>query len=88
MQVKCTNVMAREINAQMKKDKRFFGCIAKCQRGVNFLGINEKIITIYYPYEWYACPRDLNDYDLLRIFKSSDRTYNGFFADLLDDIEI
>ena len=88
MKVKCTNVMAREIMAQMGKDNRFSGYIVKCQRGTDFWGFEKKVITIYYPANYYAIPRDLDDYDLLRIFKKSDRTYNGFFADLLDDIEI
>ena len=80
--------MACEINAQMKKDSRFDGYVAKCQRGTDFWGFEKKVITIYFPSEYYACPRDIDDYDLLRIFKDSDRTYNGFFTDLLDDIEI
>ena len=88
MKIKCTNVFAKELNGLFKSNPLFNGYNAVCQRGTDFWGFEKKVITIYYPANYYACPRDLDDYDLLRIFKQSDKTYNGFFADLLDDIEI
>jgi hypothetical protein len=88
MKVKCTKVLAKELNKRFKERDGFKGYNAVCQSGMDFWGVEKKVITIYYPAEHYAFPRDLDDYDLLRIFKESDRTYNGFFSDLLDDIEI
>ena len=45
-------------------------------------------IMIYYPAEFYAVPRALSTRELNRIFRSSDKTADGLFAAILDEIEI
>jgi hypothetical protein len=88
MRVQATKTMAAEINKFFKTVEKFNGYFAKWKKSVDFWGYENNIITIYYPYEFFAMPNELDTNDLLRIFKNSNKTYNGFFEKLLDEIEI
>jgi hypothetical protein len=88
MQVKVSKVLTKELNKRFKERDGFKGYNAVCQSGMDFWGIEKKVITIYYPANYYAFPRDLDDNDLLRVYKDSDKTFDGFFGSLLDFVEI
>lgn len=47
-----------------------------------------RAIKIYYPDNYYATPRYLTSRDLVRVFRKSDKTFNGFMKDLYDDIAV
>ena len=47
-----------------------------------------QVIKITYPPECFAVPQYLTTKDLARIFRNSDRSYNGFFEALRDYIAI
>ena len=47
-----------------------------------------KVIKIVYPCEYYANPRYLTSNDLRSVYASSDKTYDGFFREVLKEIEI
>ena len=53
----------------------------------NFLTNKFKVITVEYPADYYACNKYLTTNDLLKCFKKSDKTYNGFIAEVKDEIE-
>lgn len=88
MQVKCTKVLAKELNKRFNAIDGFADYVAAVEWVWDYWEGSKKVITIYYPANYYAYPRNIDDSDLLRIFKQSDKTYNGFFADLLDYVEI
>lgn len=88
MRVQATKTMTAEINKFFKTVEKFNGYRAIFKKYVDFWGYEKNIISICYPYNYYAMPNDLDDKELLRIFKNSDKTYNGFFEKLLDEIEI
>ena len=47
-----------------------------------------RVIKIVYPPEYFAMPRYLTSNDLVKIFKKSDKTYNGFMRELMDEIAL
>ena len=46
------------------------------------------VLKVTYPTEYYACPQYLTTNDLIKVFRKSDKTFNGFFNDLVQAIEI
>ena len=46
------------------------------------------VLKISYSAEYYAIPKYLTSYSLLRIYRRSDKTFNGFFNKLFEEIEI
>jgi hypothetical protein len=47
-----------------------------------------KVIRITYPAECYAPPRYITTQDLNRVFRHSDRTYDGFFREIRNEYAI
>ena len=45
-------------------------------------------IKVIYPDEYYSMPRYLTTYDLVKIFRRSDKTMTGFIQAVKDEIEI
>lgn len=88
MKVKCTKVMATEINKHFKNNSKYNGYEAYISKTYDFFDGDIQVIKISYPYNFYACDAILDDSDLLKIYKKSDKTYNGFFATLLEEVEI
>jgi hypothetical protein len=88
MQVKVTKVLAKELNKRFKKVEGFTDYIAVVEWAWDYWEGSKKVITIYYPPKYYAYPRNINDNDLLRVYKDSDKTFDGFFESLLDFVEI
>ena len=88
MRVQATKTMAMEINKHFKAIERFKGYKAVCHKGYDFWGCEKQVITIYYPYEYYAFPQDYCTEDLVKVFKQSDKTYEGFFEKLLEVVEV
>lgn len=100
MRVQATKTMAREI----KKQTGFSATLEKFSPEryeviVDYdLLANEEdynwgdrlfsAIRIDYPAEFYAIPRYLSTRDLRRIFRESDKTFNGFFEAVKNAIEI
>lgn len=73
--------------------------IANYRRNVNcFEDINSidydrknqrfKVFRLTYPYEYYAMPQYITTADLIRIFKKSDRTLQGFVNAFYREYEI
>ena len=46
------------------------------------------VLKVTYPADYYACPQYLTTNDLIKVFRKSDKTFNGFFSDLVQAIEI
>lgn len=46
------------------------------------------VLKVTYPADYYACPQYLTTNDLIKVFRKSDKTFNGFFSDLVQEIEI
>lgn len=46
-----------------------------------------KAIRIEYPAEYFAMPRYLSTYDLHRVYKHSDGSFEGFFKALEEEVE-
>ena len=53
----------------------------------DFLKDRFKVIKVIYPADYYACNKYLTTNDLLKCFKKSDKTYNGFIAEVKNEIE-
>lgn len=53
----------------------------------NFITNKFKVIKVVYPSSYYALPKYLTTNDLLRLFLKSDKTYNGFIAEIKNEIE-
>lgn len=47
-----------------------------------------KVIKVVYPYDYYACPQYLTSSDLRILYSNSDKTYDGFFGEILKWIEV
>lgn len=47
-----------------------------------------KVISVWYPAEYYALPKQLSTTDLEYSYKRSNRTWDGFIQSLRQDIEI
>ena len=54
----------------------------------NYETLQFKVLRIVYNSELYACDRYLTTNDLVRIFRNSDKTYEGFKSELLGYLEI
>ena len=54
----------------------------------NYETLQFKALRIAYKSEFYACDRYLTTNDLVRIFRNSDKTYEGFKSELLECLEI
>jgi hypothetical protein len=88
MQVKVSKVLTKELNKRFKASDGFKGYFAEVRKAWDFWEGEKQVITIYYPENYYACPRDIDNGDLLRVYKDSDKTFDGFFGSLLDFVEI
>ena len=88
MRVQATKTMARAINDFFRTSDKFKKYTATAEKRVDLWGDEKSFITIFYPAEFYAFPRDLYDGDLLRIFRHSDGSLAGFMDALADEIEI
>ena len=47
-----------------------------------------RVISIVYPPEFYATPRHLTTIDIVKIFKRTDKTFNGLMQGIIDEIAI
>lgn len=47
-----------------------------------------RVISIIYPPEFYAMPRHLTTIDIVKIFKRTDKTFNGLMQGIADEIAI
>lgn len=47
-----------------------------------------RAIKIVYPSEYYAMPQYLTSAALVKIFRKTDKTFNGFMSAVLDEISI
>ena len=56
----------------------------------DYLPASDKMraIKIVYPVEYYAMPRYLTSAALVKLFRRSDKSYNGFMREVLDEISI
>ena len=88
MQVKCTKVLAKELNRRFKRRDGFGGYFATVEKAWDFWEGEKQVIRVYYPENYYACPRDIDNSDLMRVYKDSDKTFDGFFDTLLDSVEV
>lgn len=46
-----------------------------------------KTIRVAYPNDYYACDKYLTTNDLVKCYKNSDKTFNGFMQSLANEIE-
>lgn len=46
------------------------------------------VIEVCYPYDYYACNKYLTTKDLHKIYKQSDKTYNGFMQTFFECVEV
>ena len=46
-----------------------------------------KVLAISYPEDYYACDKYLTTKDLLKCFRNSDKTLNGFMQEIANEIE-
>lgn len=88
MQVKCTKVLAKELNKRFKEREGFKGYFATVQNAWDYWQGEKQVITIYYPENYYACPRDIDNNDLMRVYRDSDKTFDGFFDLLVERVEV
>lgn len=56
----------------------------------DYLPASDKMraVKIVYPVEYYAMPRYLTSAALVKLFRKSDKSYNGFMREVLDEISI
>jgi hypothetical protein len=47
-----------------------------------------KVIEIIYPAEYYAMPTYINTETLKRIYKNSDKTFQGFKTELINELAV
>lgn len=47
-----------------------------------------KVLVVYYPGEYYAMPQSFSTSDLLKCFKRSDHTLDGFLKQVWSMVEI
>ena len=80
--------MAVEINKFFRTTEKFKGHTAIYQKGVDFWGNVQSVISIYYPAEFYAFPRDLDNDEITCLARRCDGTLAGFLEALADEIEI
>lgn len=104
MQVKVSKVMVKFLNDNLLKSKGYkavFNEITTDQYSLyvsydimdhendyNYNTAKMKSIKILYPDNYYAVPRFLTTNDLVKIFKNSDKTVQGFLNELWNEIEI
>ena len=60
----------------------------KHETDYNYKDNTFNVIKIEYPYNYYACNKYITTRDLVKIFRSSDKTLNGFINSFKEYIEI
>lgn len=101
MLVKATNPMTKLLNANLSgyvfrlekftpdQFKMFVDVdIWKNEADYNAATGKMQAIKVIYPDEYYSMPRYLTTYELVKIFRSSDKTATGFLQAVKDEIEI
>ena len=88
MRVETTKTMVKEINKNFKNNEKFKDYYATVEKVRDFFEGEKQVIKIIYPYGYYALPLIIDNRELNRIFKNSDKTYQGFFNDLLEYVEV
>lgn len=103
MRVKATNVMAKFLSEKLKdmgyeiyftkmseRAYRLSVDIDYFEHDEDFDYKNEKygVIVVEYPPEYYACNEYLTTKDLVKLFRDSDKTVDGFIANVKNEIEI
>ena len=104
MQVKVSKVMVKFLNNNLLKSKGYKAVFNEMTTDQYCLYVNYNImdhendynyntgkmksIKILYPDNYYAVPRFLTTNDLVKIFKNSDKTVQGFLNELWNEIEI
>ena len=85
MLIKASKTFCNELKQQMKKDEeaKNYGVgldvVYDCFYG------EKKVIKITYPAEYYAMPTLLDGEDLLKAYRRSDKTFEGYFNTLIED---
>ena len=54
----------------------------------NFEDGTFNVLKVEYPQNYYACSRYLTTSDLMKAYKCSDKTYEGFIQAIIESIEI
>ena len=104
MQVKVSKTMVKFLNNNLLKSKGYKAVFNEMTTDQYFLSVSYDImdhendynyntgkmksIKILYPDNYYAVPRFLTTNDLVKIFKNSDKTVQGFLNELWNEIEI
>lgn len=104
MKVKVSKTMVKFLNDNLLKSKGYKAVfnemntnqysfyvsyeIMDHENDYNYNTAKMKSIKILYPDDYYAVPRFLTTNDLVKIFKNSDKTVQGFLNELWNEIEI
>lgn len=85
------NFTGYTVDFQNLSANQFAYLVGSCldnERDYNINSNTFNTICITYPYNYYANKKYLTSKDLLRVFKTCDKTFNGFINDLKSYIEI
>lgn len=85
------NFMGYSVDFQNLSSSQFAWLVGSCWDNEQDYNINTNTfntICITYPYNYYANNKYLTSKDLLRVFKTCNKTFDGFINDLKSYIEI
>lgn len=103
MKIKATKTMATALNKALKNSnykvslekftERQFALYVdidsyKHDADYNIEDGTFNVLKIMYPQDYYACNRYLTTRDLVRAYKSSNKTYDGFIQAVIESIEV